>query len=142
MLRDLVEIFLVQLSEKFSAGDVEGVEDCLIMPAAIYFGNNIILLENREDVANFTESYMSEMRKKGLVKARLRLNEMTVSNAGLIKVIATAPMVDTTGTPIALGRTKYFLRQVGDTLKVEMAEHSQVPLELDLIHAPLAKLAV
>jgi|GEM_PF-2827906 len=142
MKRSQIEKFLVQLSEKFTSNDVDGVQACLACPAVIYFGSDMIILKNREGVANFTESYMTGMQTEGLAKARLELNEVSIADDGLITATATASIVDSEGVAVGLGRTTYFLRQVGDSFKVELAEHSRVPLRDDLLHHHLAKLSI
>ncbi|MBY6046640.1 nuclear transport factor 2 family protein [Vannielia litorea] len=141
-MRDRVEEFLVRLSERFTEGDVDGIMDCLAMPTAVYFGADMIMLSTREEVAQLTAAYMGELEANGMTKGPLSLRELTVSEGGKITAVATARMADAEGTAVVLSRTKYFLREEDGCLKVELTEHSQVALEEDLIHAPLANLAI
>lgn len=49
-MKEIVQDFLLEMSEKFLAGDVDGVLNCLSLPTAIYFGDDMVLVRGRDEL--------------------------------------------------------------------------------------------
>ncbi len=137
-----IENFLTGLSESFVSGDVDEALKHVALPLAIYFGSDMVLVQTREELAQLTETYVNGLRQSGLTKQKPVLDDVIIGDDGMITAFTTARLVDDAGGTVALSRAKYFIRQTGEKLAVELVEHSQVAISDDLIHGSLEKLKV
>lgn len=137
-----VETFLAEMSEEFLTGDVDAVLKRMSLPTAIYFGQDAIIVHGRKELAEVTEAYLEGLRLSGHTKTQPVVDALSIPNKGRMTALTTARILDVNGLCIGLSKAKYFLRTTEDGLKIELVEHSQVPLGSGDANDALQSLAI
>lgn len=77
-----------------------------------------------------------------MTKSAPVLKELEESENGSIVALTLSYLIDAGGARVGLSRAKYFIRDTPLGLKVELVEHSQVPLGDGNVHDSLESLAI
>lgn len=135
-----VQEFLTGMSDEFASRDIDALLKRLSCPAALYFGDHLILVRNREDLAALTETYLEGLRIMGLTKSGTTLDGLTPSENGTVIASTTSYFEDAVGQRVGIGRAKYFLRVTDEGIKLEMSQHSPTQISPEDVNGPLATL--
>lgn len=135
-----VQEFLTGMSDEFASRDIDALLRRLSCPAALYFGDDLILIRNREELAALTETYLEGLRVMGLTKSGTKLDCLTSSENGTLVASTTSYFQDAAGQRVGFGRAKYFLRVTDEGIKLEMSQHSPTQIGTEDVNQALTQL--
>lgn len=137
-----VHEFLGALSKDFIAADIDALYEHFSKPTAIYFGTRMVMITCKGEFAAAVALYYGGLLRAGLASTTIFLH--SVSRPAADKVIAevSCQHADGSGQIIGVSEATYYFSKSTDSLKIELLEYAQLPLQSEAFQEPLLALAV
>jgi hypothetical protein len=137
-----VQEFISEMSAEFTSGNVDALIKRLSCPAALYFGDDLIVIRDRADLENLAETYLEGLRTMGLRKSSTMLDSLSTTEDGAMVASTTSVFMNAEDRPVGIGRATYFLRVTDGVIRMEMSQHSPTQISAEDVNGSLARLKV
>ncbi len=115
--------------DRFVCGDFDRIASAYEFPAAVYWGDAMRILRDKNDLMYALSSYRAAMLEMGVRSASSKAMYERKKSAGRLAVVVFNQYFDESGEPVCSSKIRYFVK-CSNNPRVQMVEYLKRPCEV------------
>lgn len=121
-----------RMIDRLTRGDLDAILPHYAFPAAVYFGERILVLNTPDDFMRAITAYRAILVRNGLRLASTELCSTPRLRRRTFTVTVANSYFDGTGGLIGTSRIRYFLERAGTCARIRLVEYQDWPFPSDI----------